>query len=292
MTGKEDSPVYGIKFAAIQNDSAYLMYPARWFPVNDYTVDRFTADLAYHRARRVSGVVSSGLDKSQNRARRPSHFPVHQALFSGQHRGGQGDPVKVNSEGVNNVPLFPPEAESWRSAYGDETGKVMSFLTSLYGLAPQANLTLVETEDGTPNGYSAPGLIFLSPRGIGNQVASRLLANQLARQWWETLVSPVNRNHLWLENGNARYAELLWDEHANGPAALEQDLHDTYVEAMTVDNPPLIQAGRLEDYSPEYWAAHRGQRRGDAEHAAQRDGRRQFHQADVKAFRRSTAGNR
>ena len=50
------------------------------------------------------------------------------------------------------------------NAYGEETGKMLSFLTSLYGLAPQANLTLVETEDGTPNGFSAPGIIFLSPR--------------------------------------------------------------------------------------------------------------------------------
>jgi len=45
LTGAEDSPVYGIKFAAIQNEFAYLMYPARWFPVNDYTIDRYTADL-------------------------------------------------------------------------------------------------------------------------------------------------------------------------------------------------------------------------------------------------------
>ena len=45
-------------------------------------------------------------------------------------------------------------------------------------------------------------------------------------------MSPVNRDHLWLENGSARYAELLWDEHANGSAAMEQDLHDTYVEAL------------------------------------------------------------
>src|SRR5215831_6459606 len=29
LTGNEDSPVYGIKFAAIHNDYAYLMYPAR-----------------------------------------------------------------------------------------------------------------------------------------------------------------------------------------------------------------------------------------------------------------------
>ena len=71
-------------------------------------------------------------------------------------------------------------------------------------------------------------------------------------------MSPINRDHMWLENGNARYAELLWEEHANGPAAFEDALHDTYIEALTVDNPPLIQAGRLEDYSPEYWASTAG----------------------------------
>ena len=63
---------------------------------------------------------------------------------------------------------------------------------------------------------------------------------------------------MWLENGNSRYAELLYDEHTNGPGAMEKAVHSTYVQALTVENPPLIQAGRLEDYSPEYWAATAG----------------------------------
>jgi Peptidase family M1 domain len=258
LTGQEESPIYGIKFGAIQNDFAYLMYPARWFPVSGYSVDRFTSDL---HITVPSGykVIASGLGSSQaasaggGAGKTVFSFQFTKPSFPGSIAVVQGDPVKTNSEGVTTSMYFR-QKQNMANTYGEETGKVMSFLTSLYGLAPQANLTLVETEDGTPNGYSAPGIIFLSPRGIGNQFAARLLANQLARQWWETLVSPINRDHLWLENGNARYAELLWDEHANGPSALEQDLHDTYVEAMTVDNPPLIQAGRLDDYSPEYWA--------------------------------------
>jgi tetratricopeptide (TPR) repeat protein len=258
LTGQEESPIYGIKFGAIQNDFAYLMYPARWFPVSGYSVDRFTSDL---HITVPSGyqVIASGTGGSPaasaggGAGKTVFSFQYSKPSFPGSIAVVKGDPVKVNSEGVSTSVYFR-QKQNMANTYGEETGKVLSFLTGLYGLAPQANLTLVETEDGTPNGYSAPGIIFLSPRGIGNQFAGRLLANQLARQWWETLVSPVNRDHLWLENGNARYAELLWDEHANGPSALEQDLHDTYVEAMTVDSPPLIQAGRLDDYSPEYWA--------------------------------------
>src|ERR1035437_3029041 len=46
LSGQEDSPVYGIKFAAIHPDFTFLMYPSRWFPVSGYTTDRFSADLS------------------------------------------------------------------------------------------------------------------------------------------------------------------------------------------------------------------------------------------------------
>ena len=253
LSGQEDSPVYGIKFASIQNDYAYLMYPARWFPINDYTVDRYTADL---RITVPSGfkVISAGLEHDEPAGDKTAYnFQFTKPSFPGSIAIVQGDPVRVDSEGANTSVYFRKK-QSMANAYGEETGKIMSYFTSVYGLAPQANLTLVETDDGTPNGFSAPGVIFLSPGGIGDKVAERLLANQVARQWWETLMSPIDRDHMWLENGNARFAELLWDEHLSGPGAFEQDVHDTYVEALTVDNPPLIQSGRLEDYSPEYWA--------------------------------------
>jgi aminopeptidase N len=67
-------------------------------------------------------------------------------------------------------------------------------------------------------------------------------------------VGPSTRNHLWLTNGLAAYSELLWTEHASGPGAMESLARDVMVEALTVDNVPLIQSARLEDYSPELWA--------------------------------------
>jgi tetratricopeptide (TPR) repeat protein len=253
LTGSEESPVFGIKFAAIQNDYAYLMYPARWFPINDYTTDRFTADL---RITVPSGftVVASGDEKIDRGGDKVTYaFHYAKPSFPGSIAVVQGQPVKANSEGITSTIYFRTK-QNMANAYGEEAGKIMTFLTSVYGLAPQANLTFVETEKGTPNGYSAPGLIFMSPSGIGDQVGVRLLANQLARQWWGTLVSPANRNHMWLQNGNARYAEMLYMEHVNGPSAMETEVQAAYVDALTVENPPLIQAGRLEDYSPEYWA--------------------------------------
>ena len=257
LTGEEESPVYGIKFAAIQNDFAYLMYPSRWFPINDYTIDRYTADL-HITVPAGFRVVAAGLEHAEKSGDKMVYsFQYNKPSFPGSIAVVHGDPERINSQGVSTAVYFR-EKKNMATAYGDETGKIMTYLTSVYGLAPQANLSLVETEDGTPNGYSAPGIIFLAPRAIGSQVSTPLLTNQLAQQWWGTMVSPINRDHFWLENGNSRYAELLYDEHTNGPAALEQDVRSTYVQALTVENPALIQASRLEDYSPEYWAATAG----------------------------------
>src|SRR6185295_14173385 len=131
----------------------------------------------------------------------------------------------------------------------------MEFFTGVFGLPARKDLTVIETEDGAPNGYDAPGIIFLAPKAMGQTVNKNLVANDVSRQWWGAQVSPATRNHMWIENGLARYSEILYLEHLNGAASLDSEIHDTYVEALTVDQPPLIQSGRLEDYSPEFWAA-------------------------------------
>src|SRR5271166_5097282 len=100
LTGSEDSPVYGVKFAAIHNDFAYLMYPARWFPINDYTTDRYTADL---RITVPSGfkVLASGLEKSDRVGgdKVVYTFQYTKPSFPGSIAIVQGNPVRVDSEG-------------------------------------------------------------------------------------------------------------------------------------------------------------------------------------------------
>jgi len=254
LNGDQESPVYGINFAAIKKDHTFLLYPARWFPVSGYTTDRFSADT---RVTVPAGfhVIASG-DGQQDRVDGNKvvwSYHFKQRSFPGSIAVVQDEPVKVNSNGLTTTVYFR-EKKNLANSYGEQVGDIMAFLGGIYGLPPVANLTLIETDDGTPNGYAAPGLVFLSPKVITNPVSTRALVNACALQWWSALVSPITRNSFWLENGNARYAELLYIEHATGQGAYETDLRDTYVDALTVDSPPLSQAGRLEDYSPEYWA--------------------------------------
>jgi len=254
LTGNEDSPVYGIKFAAIHPDFAYLMYPARWFPVSGYTTDRFAAEMHITVPNGYT-VLGSGLDSHQTTADKTVYtIKFARPSFPGSIAVVKDQPVKAQSEGVTTSLYFRgPEADQ-AQPNGQEVGKLMSYFTGMFGIPPYANLTVVETEAGAPRGYAAPGLIFLAPAAIGAQPNERVLANQVSRQWWEELVSPTTRNHLWLTNGLATYSELLWTEHNASVAAMESQLKDEMVDALTVDTVPIIQSSRMEDYSPELWA--------------------------------------
>lgn len=258
LTGQEESPVFGIKFASITPDATYLMYPARWFPVNDYTADRFTMDL---KVTTPAGyrVLASGVDSTDQApaGATSTRYRFSEASFPGSLAVVRGEPKQISSGGVTTALYFRKRADM-AGAYGEEFARAMTELTGIFGLPPKKNLTVIETDTGAPNGYAGPGIVFLAPNAIGSQVNQRLVANEVGRQWWGTLVSPTTRNHSWIENGMARYCEFLYLEKASGASAADTAIHDTYVEAMTVDQPPLGQAARLEDYSPEYWAATAG----------------------------------
>ena len=254
LTGTEDSPVYGVKFASIQQDYAYLLYPARWFPVNNYTADRFSADLNL-TVPSGAHAIASGIETSAPAGDKTTYsFSFTRSSFPASIAVVTGTPVKTNVDGVTTTIYFRGSEREMAGSYGEEISKIMNYFTGLFGIAPYANLTVVETDSGAPNGYPAPGILFLSPGGIGRQVNPNLLANQISRQWWEEEISPVSRDHLWLENGMATYSEALWTEHDKGAAAFETRMKDEAVSALTVDNVPVIQAGREEDYSNELWA--------------------------------------
>ncbi len=254
LTGSEESPIYGIKFAAIQNDYAFLLYPARWFPVSGYTVDRFTSTINVTVPAGFK-VVGSGSDSVKPApAGNTFTFEFTKPSFPGDIAVVKGDGVKNATDGITTTLYFRGAEAAMANAYGAATAQLVNYFTGIYGLAPYANMSVIETADGSPNGYAAPGLIFISPRAIGKDFNANVMANQVARQWWEVEVSPVNRNHIWLENGMALYSEALWLEHEKGESAIDQRMKDLSITALTVDNVPLIQTARLEDYSPEYWA--------------------------------------
>ena len=250
LRGDEESPIYGIQFASIREDGAHLLYPSRWFPVSGYTVDRYTMDLSV-KVPEGYRVLSSGIDLAQENV---FTFRYNNPGFPGSLAVVRGTAEQVSAQGVTTSVWFKGDAVKNAKAWGEETGNVMTYLTSLFGVPQRANLAVVETTRTAPGGYSAPGIVFVSEGMASREPSQRVLANQVARQWYGNLFSPVNRNHIWITNGMARYSEVLYQEHINGKQVLEGEVRDLFVDAMTVTDAPILQAARYEDYSPEFFA--------------------------------------
>ena len=87
LTGNEDSPVSGIKFAALHPDFGYLLYPARWFPVSGYTTNRFSGDLRITTPAGYRVIAGGDAEDGQRKRRRYDVLlPLRQAHISREYR--------------------------------------------------------------------------------------------------------------------------------------------------------------------------------------------------------------
>ena len=154
LTGNEESPIYGIKFAAIQNDFAFLLYPSRWFPVSGYTADRFTSKMNITVPQGFQ-VIGSGSGSHANSRRRDClHLRFHQAFVPRRYRGRERPAGQEFNRRTHHDALVPRRRRrNMAEAYGDGDRADDEPLHHVFGLAPYANLTVVETADGAPNGY-------------------------------------------------------------------------------------------------------------------------------------------
>ena len=108
LTGNEDSPIYGIKFAAIQNDYAFLLYPSRWFPVSGYSSDRFTSKINVSVPDGFT-VIAGGIEsKGSSADHQPTHsFDFTKPSFPGDIAIEKGAPVKISSSGLYDDAVVP-----------------------------------------------------------------------------------------------------------------------------------------------------------------------------------------
>jgi tetratricopeptide (TPR) repeat protein len=258
----DDSPVQGLKLASINDDTSYLLYSGRWFPVNAYGINRFTATinitLPAHMIAIGSGKgteVSNPAPKKAVAGALPTKtysFVWDKPSFPGTIVAGVFQEYKSTDAGLDLHVYFKPLHQSSASTYAATAVKEFTYYVTLYGPLPFTTLRVVELPDDTVPSAWAPGIAGIAGRAITERVNYRLLANTIAHQWWGVSVSPASRDDWWLEDGFARYAEARYVESAAGAAGLEETVKDMSVGALAYDTVPLSSAGKLPVFSPEF----------------------------------------
>jgi len=262
LDSADDSPVPGLKLSAINDDTCYLLYAGDWFPVNNYGVNRFTSTISVtvpaHMIVIGSGTVSEGKEPVIKGAP-PSTGPTKtfvlkydKASFPGTIIAGSFGDYYSTDAGVDLHVYFKPLHKDLASAYAETAVKEFTYYITAYGVPPSNVLHIVEIPDDTVPSAWAPQLVALSSRGITPKTNYRLLANNIAHQWWGVTVSPASRNDWWIEDGFSRYSEARYIETAAGQGALQEAVKDMSVGALAYDTVPLSSAGKLDLFSPEF----------------------------------------
>ncbi|MCE9515561.1 MAG: M1 family metallopeptidase [Mycobacterium sp.] len=101
--------------------------------------------------------------------------------------------------------------------------QMMKLFTKLFGPYPlAAGYTVVVTEDNLEIPLEAQGIsIFGANHCDGSRGHERLIAHELAHQWFGNSVTVRHWRDIWLHEGFACYAEWLWSENSGGPTADE-----------------------------------------------------------------------
>lgn len=254
LASSDGSPVEGLKLAYVGPEGSYLLYPSSWFPVRGSGLDRFTSTLRI-TVPQDETVIASGQTTPPQSAADGSVFTFHydRNSFPGTVVAGTYLSQPVSATGVDVTLYLEKSQADYASAYGAAAKDILAFYAGRFGMLPTHHLAIVEVDNGTLGGYSAPGIVVIAARGFTNPVDTNLLAHEIARQWWPNLVSPATANDEFLDEGLATYCAALYIEHSEGLTAFEDRMDQISIQALTHESvAPIAEAGRLQRYSPEY----------------------------------------
>ncbi|GAA1570645.1 M1 family metallopeptidase [Kribbella hippodromi] len=199
---------------------------ATWFPCNDHPGDKahyrisITTDSPY-RVVANGRLVSRRVKASRTTWVFDQAAPM--ATYLATVQIGPYDEVELATSPVTIRGVLPGrQVREFRHDFARQQD-MMKLFCRQFGPYPFGGYTVVVTDDPLEIPLEAQGIsVFGSNHVDGRNGSERLVAHELAHQWFGNSLTPASWQHIWLNEGFACYAEWLWSEESGGLTADQQ----------------------------------------------------------------------
>ncbi|MDQ0642576.1 M1 family metallopeptidase [Microbacterium murale] len=210
-----------------------------WFPCNDLPSDKatyrltFTTDSAYT-------VIAGGTTSRSTRGGRTTWIfdrDIPTATYLATVQIGRYVQSPIEFTGVVGELHYPRSLEGRVLADFADLPAMMRVFEETFGPYPLPDYRVVVTEDELEIPLEAQGVgIFGANHADGGSGSERLIAHELAHQWFGNSVGLSQWHDIWLNEGFACYAEWIWSERSGGPTAhAEAVVHHRRLGALDQD---------------------------------------------------------
>ncbi|TCP51854.1 peptidase M1-like protein [Tamaricihabitans halophyticus] len=191
-----------------------------WFPCNDHPSNKASYRVSLTTASPFSVQVTGNPGECRRSAStttwsfdRPE--PTASYLMSVQI-GLYAESVLAEHPVRQRAAIPPRLRENFAVDFGRQA-EIMSAFIELFGPYPFAEYAIVVTDDDLDDPVEAQGMsVFGANHVDGLRTHERLVAHELAHQWFGNSLTVGDWRDIWLNEGFATYAEWLWSEHSGG----------------------------------------------------------------------------
>jgi len=232
--------------AYIGMEGTYLLYSAKWFPVNRFLADRATAQIEVTVPLGITvigpgaqlPVVTKGIYETFGWSANVPILP--NSIVAGQYfqRNVRVGDLKIDCYALQG------KLEAMKGT-AEAAGKILQYYRKAFGPSASGNsYRLVEVDDRLSIQPGMLGTIFVTQTEL-EQSSPDLsqLARRIAYQWWQDTVGVSRPEDLWLVDGMAYYSAAQCIGSIEGPAALKAELDKLAVLALKFENRGAIREG-------------------------------------------------
>ncbi|MGX5188096.1 M1 family metallopeptidase [Streptomyces avermitilis] len=224
-----DSAWGGLGWEELEDGALVASQPVgapSWYPCNDRPADKAAYQLSITTPSAYAVVACGRLLIRTTKASTTTWVYEQPAPTSSYLVGlsiGKYQTVLLGDPGLGGVPQtghIPAHLVTEFSRAFARQAAMTELFEELFGPYPFGEYAVVVTEEELDVPVEAQGLSLFGANHVdGKPGSERLVAHELAHQWFGNSVTIADWRHIWLNEGFAKYAEWLWSERSGGRTA-------------------------------------------------------------------------